>query len=133
MRLETIVASGTLSIRSPQLGEQPRSRHVVGTKAALSPARRRLLGLMQSVNFGTIQALELRDAEPVLVPAPRVLRTIKIGGQANGPRPEVGKPDFVLKAAIVEIFEHFDHIRNGTVAIRVQHGLPTQITVETQL
>jgi hypothetical protein len=102
------------------------------TKAALSPARRCFLELMQTVNFGTIQALELRDAEPVLVPGPRVRRTIKIGGKSNGPRPEVGRPDFVLKAAIVEIFEHFDHIRNGTVTIRVQHGLPTQINVETQ-
>jgi hypothetical protein len=101
------------------------------TKAALRPARRHFLELMQSINFGTIE-VELRDAEPVLVPAPRVLRTIKIGGQVNGPRSEVGKTDFVLKAAIIETFEHFDRIRNGTITIRVQHGLPTQITVETQ-
>ena len=44
------------------------------TKGALSPARRRLVELMQEVNFGRIESLCVRDAEPLLEPAPRVLR-----------------------------------------------------------
>jgi hypothetical protein len=103
------------------------------TKSTLSAARRDLLDLMQSVNFGTIETIELRDADPDLERTPRLIRTIKIGARENGPRPEAVKHDFVLMAPVVELFEHFDHIRNGTVTVRVQHGLPTQITVERQL
>ena len=100
------------------------------TKSTLSPARRDLLSLMQRLNFGTIETIELRDADPVLERTPRLIRTIKIGAGENGPRPEAGLHDFALMAPVVELFEHFDHIRNGIVTVRVQHGLPTQVIVE---
>ena len=102
------------------------------TKATVSSSRRALLGLLQGVNFGTIEDLVLREGEPVLGTVPRLILTIKIGGRDNCPRPEVDRNDFVLKAEIVELFEHFDRIWNGTVTIRVQHGLPTQISVENR-
>ena len=103
------------------------------TKAALSPARLALIALLQTVNFGTIEDLVLHEGEPVLGTVPRLIRTIKIGSRDNGPRSEIDRNDFVLKAKIVELFQHFDRIGNGRVTIRVQHGLPTQITVENRL
>ena len=40
------------------------------TKQSLSPARRRLVELMQEVNFGRIEGLHVRDGEPILEQAP---------------------------------------------------------------
>ena len=100
------------------------------TKGALSPARKRLLELLQATNFGTVENLIVRDGEPVVVdPAPRVVRSIKLGAE-NGPRPEFVLADFVLREPVVEMFEHLSRIGNGTVAIQVRHGLPCQIIVE---
>ena len=62
----------------------------VVTKADLSPARARLVVLMQGINFGYIEGLIVRAGAPVLNPPPRVVREVKFGGE-NGPRPEAGK------------------------------------------
>ena len=58
------------------------------TKSSLSDSHRRLVELMQRLNFGRIQNLVVRDGEPVFDPAPKVIQKVKIGGE-NGPRPEL--------------------------------------------
>lgn len=99
------------------------------TKASLSPARRRLLELFQQVNFGRVEQLPVVNGEPQLDPPPRVVREIKFGGE-NGPRPELGASDFVLKSQVVELFRCFDQLGNGTIdAIEVKHGLPFRMIV----
>lgn len=99
------------------------------TKASLSPARRRLLELFQQVNFGRVEQLPVVNGEPQLDPPPRVVREIKFGGE-NGPRPELGASDFVLKSQVVELFRFFDQLGNGTIdAIEVKHGLPFRMIV----
>jgi len=45
-------------------------------KAALSPARRRLVELMQEINYGRIERLEVRDGEPVFDPPRTTGRTL---------------------------------------------------------
>jgi hypothetical protein len=100
-------------------------------KSAVSPARQQLIVLLQNANFGSVQ-VRLSNSEPLFAPPPTVTRTIKLGKAENGTRPEARQLDFALKARLVELFEHFDRIQNGTVTIRVQHGLPTQVTVERQ-
>jgi RNA polymerase sigma-70 factor (ECF subfamily) len=37
----------------------------VVTKAALTPARKRLIELMQEINYGRIESIEVRNGEPV--------------------------------------------------------------------
>ena len=49
------------------------------TKRSLSPARQRLVELMQEINFGRIEAFDVCGGEPVLEPAPRVLRDFLLG------------------------------------------------------
>lgn len=100
------------------------------TKKALSPARRQLLELMQRHNFCRIENLEVRGGEPVFEPAPRVTQEIKLGAE-NGPRPELEKDDFLLRAPIIELFEHLERLRHGRIAvIEVRHGLPYRLIVE---
>ncbi len=75
--------------------------------ASLSPARRRLVTLMQEVNFGSIHGLHVCAREPVFDPPPRVVREVKFCAE-NGPRPEVTKEDFPLKAQVWELFAEID-------------------------
>ena len=100
------------------------------TKASLSPLRKRLLDLMQGINFGRIEDLVVHDGEPVFDPPPRVVRQVKFCGE-NGPRLERSSTDFALKAQVVELFEQLDQLRNGTVeSVEIKHGIPFQMNVE---
>lgn len=99
------------------------------TKRALSPARRRLVELMQDVNFGRIEGLRVDDAEPLFEPAPRVIRNI-VFGKVNAPNPARGKDDFVLKEQHIELFDLFDREPSVTVeSLDVQNGLPVRMAV----
>lgn len=93
-------------------------------KASLSPARRRVLELCQSINFGRIENLVIRDGEPVLDPLPLIHRDIKFGGE-NGPRPELSTVDCCLKKEHIQLFALFDQNPNDTIErLEVQSGLP---------
>lgn len=99
------------------------------SKKDLSAPRAELLRRMQRINFGRIDNLRIDNGDPVLDPPPRVIREIKIGGE-NGPRPEAGARDFVLKAQVVELFEHLDRLKDGTIAVlEVKHGLPFRMLI----
>ena len=99
------------------------------TKSAMSEPRKKLVESMQALNFGTIENLLIRHGDPILDPPPRIIRDIKLGGE-NGPRQELQKHDFLLKQEIVELCEHLDTIRNGTVCLIVKHGIPFRVLVE---
>lgn len=100
------------------------------TKGALSHPQRRLLELVQRINFGRIEGLAVRNGEPVVDPAPRVVREIKLGAE-HEPRRELEKEDFVLKSQVVELFEHLTRLGNGEVErLEVKHGLPFLIHIE---
>jgi hypothetical protein len=104
--------------------------HDFSTKKSLSAPRRRLLELMQQYNFCRIENLQVRDGEPVFDPPPRVAQDIKIGAE-NGPRPEMDKGDFLLRASVIELFEHIHRIGDGRIAvIEVRFGLPFRLTIE---
>jgi len=96
----------------------------------LSPARERLLRLMQAINFGWIEDLAVHDGEPNFDPPPRVVRKVKIGAD-NGPRQEMGSADFALRREVVELFEHLEHVGNGVVrCIEVKYGMPFTVDIE---
>ena len=99
-------------------------------KACLTQSRQNFITEMQRINFGLIEGLIIRNGEPILDPAPRVIRHVKFGGD-NRPRPESGIDDFTLKEKVVDLFSHFDSIGNGTVlSLEVQHGLPFRMQFE---
>ena len=51
-------------------------------KAHLTPPKRRLIELMQDINFGRITNIPVRDGEPELTPDTVIEREIKLGGQS---------------------------------------------------
>ena len=79
------------------------------SKQQLSNRRQALLELMQLVNFGRIERLTIKDGEPVFDPPPHVVREVKFGGE-NGPRPEAGAVNFLVKAQVLALFRQFDDL-----------------------
>ena len=99
------------------------------TKSALTPARKRLVELMQKIHFGRVEGIDVADGEPILSPKPRVVRTFKCGGD-NGPRPESALGDFPLKRQIVDLMTLLDEVGDGRIAlVEVLHGLPHRVEV----
>lgn len=104
----------------------------VPSKSILSPARRRLLELMQRTNFGRIERLRIERGEPIMDPPPWVLRDVKLG--ADNTRPETQHIDFALKKQVADLFCEFDVLGDGMVeTIVIKHGLPFSITIETRI
>ena len=102
----------------------------VVTKGYLTPARGRLVELMQRINFGRIEDLTVRDGEPGFDPPPQVVREIKFGGE-NGPRQEVSVEDFALKSQATQLFAQLDCLGSGTVlSLDIKHGLPFRMSVK---
>jgi len=111
-------------------------RTMAGTRAerldTLSPGRRRLVRLMQRMNFGSIEDLTVRDGEPFFDPAPRILRSWKPGAGAS-PRPELELTMFTLKAPVAALFAELEAVGVGMVrSLEVRHGLPARMLVEEQ-
>ena len=99
------------------------------TKSALSGAERRLIELLQRVNFGRIERVQVRDGVPIWNPAPHIVQTRKMGG-ARGPREEASLQDFWLKQPVIDLFETIREIGDGEIlSITVMHGLPHVVEV----
>lgn len=93
-------------------------------KSNLSTDHRKLLELMQSINFGRIENILVEDGRPVITRDTRVEREVKLGG-ANGPRPELESPNYALKQSQVELFNQIAQMEDGLISqIEVKHGLP---------
>jgi hypothetical protein len=88
-----------------------------------------LIELMQEVNYGVIEQLEVRRGEPVLQPKPTILRDIALG-KDNGPHPAREKDNFELKRPVEELFEVFDRERDIRIdRLIIQAGLPLRLRV----
>ncbi len=101
----------------------------VVTKEALNPARRRLVELMQEVNFGRIENLQIRDGDPIFNPPPTVLRHY-LFGRENGPNAYRTVDNFSLKKKLAELFDTFDRERSLSIQeLIIDNGLPLRMTV----
>jgi hypothetical protein len=101
------------------------------TFKSLKPAEQRLVALMQWLNYGRLEALIVRNGQPVFNPPPSILREVKFGAD-NTPRPELGQDDFVLKEQVVELIEELRRMSHGVVrSLTVKGGLPFNMAVVT--
>jgi hypothetical protein len=99
------------------------------TKASLSLNQKRLVEMMQELNFGRIEGLTVRNSEPTFDPPPRIIREVKFGGE-NGPRRELEANDFTLKAQVLELINYITNLGNGTIeCLEVKHGLPFRMNL----
>ncbi len=99
------------------------------TKSSLSDPERRLLGLLQDLNFGRIEHLQVRGGQPIFDPAPHIVRTRKMG-TPGGSRAEASLSDFWLKQPAVDLVLTIREIGNGEIlTITVMHGLPHVVEI----
>jgi|SRR5665213_568854 len=91
----------------------------------LSESRQMLVRLCQSVNFGQIHDLSVRDCEPIWqCPAPGVLVDLRLDVE-EPPRDEILTADFALGAEVTRLMALLDKIENGKITkIEVHAGLP---------
>jgi hypothetical protein len=100
------------------------SSSCIQKKQTISPARQRLVELLQELNFGRIENLIVRGGEPVLDPMPEIIREHKFEGD-NGPRSEAYLADFALKQQHLDLLKLFDELGDVTLLILTcKHGLP---------
>ena len=102
------------------------------TKRELTALRRSLLEQMQTLNFGRILNIQVREGEPRITPMTKVERLVRFGGN-NHARPEIVLDDFTLKDKVVELFDAIERMGDGLILkLEIKHGLPFDMTVEEQ-
>jgi ATP phosphoribosyltransferase regulatory subunit HisZ len=95
----------------------------------LSPARQRLIRLLQNTNFGKIESLTFKGGEPILEKSVRRLREVKFGSE-NGSRAEDCLADFELKQQVLDLLDFLDEKREGVIEqLEVRNGLPFRMVI----
>jgi hypothetical protein len=93
----------------------------------LSPARQALVRVLQAVNFGEIQAVHVRDADPVFDDGCVVMIDAKLDKE-EVPRRELDLPDFELRGEVGRLMSWLDEMKNGTILrLDVRAGIPRRL------
>ena len=99
----------------------------------LSVPRQALIRLCQSMNYGSIHDLCVKDTEPVFSPPPPVLIDVRLDAD-QVPRPEVDLPDFELCSEVRRLIGHLEELKTGTIErIEVRAGIPRRIVFSGSL
>ena len=102
------------------------------TKQMLSEPWKRLVGMMQTLNFGRIIFL-VRSGAPDVTQKVRTVRAVKLPAGDNGPRPEAGSADFELRKEVISLRDQLANAADGArMTIEVKHGLPFLIEIEEE-
>jgi hypothetical protein len=96
----------------------------------LSAHRVALVRLLQTINFGYIEDLDIRGGEPVLAPGPTVVIEVKLDAEDKD-RSEANLADYELRSEIVRLMDQLDAVRDGWVhRIDVRFGVPRRVLIE---
>jgi len=99
----------------------------------LSTPRQALVRLCQSVDYGQILDLQVRDHEPVFSPPPKLLLDIKLDADCGG-RPECELADFALCDEVCRLLDRIEKMGTGQVQrIEVRAGIPRRVLIEARL
>ncbi|MBP9032479.1 MAG: hypothetical protein KBG29_01210 [Pseudomonadales bacterium] len=92
---------------------------------------RRLIRLMQRINFGRITGLHVHSGRPDFSRPYRAIQTVKLNGCESGPRPETNLADFALCRQQTALLDALACVSDGgCVNVEVRHGLPFLIEIE---
>lgn len=103
------------------------------TKSTLRPGEQRLLEIARKVGYGSLQNLAVRDGELLAGPLVRTKRRLRLGKTESGRCIRCTGEDFHLKTQHVECIERIRRVKNGTVTIEVQDGLPIDLVIEEEM
>jgi hypothetical protein len=92
-----------------------------------------LVRLCQSIDFGQILDLQVRNHEPVFSPSPSVLLDIRPDDE-SGDRAESELPDFTLRDEVCRLLDRTDGMESGCVQrIEVRAGIPRRVLIEAKI
>ena len=115
----------------PSLGQATATATVLLSE--ISAPRQALVRLCQSVDYGQIIGLQIRDREPVFNPPPTVLLDVKLDADCI-PRREAALDDFALREEVHRLLERIDHLESGRLdRIEVRAGIPRRVLIEAKL
>jgi hypothetical protein len=98
-------------------------------KSALPVAWRRLVELLQSINFGRAQ-FSVRSGQPDFSQPVRTVRMVRLTGGDNGSRGEAQSADFELRKEVTSLLQQVAEARDGAVVtVKIEHGLPVHIEI----
>jgi hypothetical protein len=99
----------------------------------LSPSRRTLIRIIQSLNYGSILNLRVVNGEVNFDLPPEVLVDIRLDEEV-GARAELELGDFTLCAEVCRLLAQIEVLKNGTIEKVVVHGgLPRRVTFRRPL
>src|SRR5690348_9089075 len=98
------------------------------TKDSLSPGRKRLIEMVERMNFGWIEQLVINDGEPCFGQAHRIVEDVKLNSRPTDDT-DLGRDDFTINKEFENLFAQFERLRNGTVDIEIRHFLPFRLTI----
>jgi hypothetical protein len=103
-------------------------------KSSLTNPQRRLVELMQELNFGRIEDLHICGGMPSFDPPPRLIRKFKLDSPDNEARPENRLEDFWLKRPLVQLFDTLSRLKRGKVLrLEVKNGLAFSLEIENAI
>jgi hypothetical protein len=99
----------------------------------LSAPRQALVRLCQTIDYGQILDLHIRDdREPSFSPEPQVIVEVKLD---NDPRPRSDElADFLLPGEVLRLMDRIDEIGAGHIQkIEIRAGLPKRVLIHASL
>jgi hypothetical protein len=94
-------------------------------KHSLTSSDRWLIEQCQEVNFGRVE-FEISGGAADPARPHRLVRTLRLLGGVNGPRPETSRPIVQLGGAHAALLQSIRGLADGArVTVKVMHGLPT--------
>jgi hypothetical protein len=99
----------------------------------VSAPRQALMRLCQSVDYGQIIDLHIRDGEPVFNPEPTLLLDLNLDSDCNG-RPESELADFILCEEFCRLLDRIDALRTGRIQrIEARAGIPRRVLIQRRI
>jgi hypothetical protein len=99
----------------------------------LSSARQALVRILQAVNFGELEGIQVQNADPILDATSVVILDAKLDKEES-PRPEIDLADFALSAEVLRLMGWLDDLKNGTIKrLEVRAGIPRRLVFESRL
>ena len=103
------------------------------TKDSLRMGQRLTVRVIETLGFGRIERLRIRDGEPCFESAPRIVQELKLGSTAREKKPKCVSNDLTLKEEFVDLFAKLGRLPDGFVAVEVRHSLPFRIILNREL
>jgi hypothetical protein len=99
----------------------------------LSPARQKLVRMLQAVNFGELQCVHIREGEPTFDDHSMIVVDVKLDKE-EVPRPELDLADFALSAEVLRLMSRLDELKNGTIqSLEIRAGIPRRLVFVSNL